>query len=108
MKCACGSTLKEIKTELELLDGDVMLKNVDAYYCPKCKEEVLTSGQIEAARQKITIPIEAFHVHKKIIKVGNTYAIPISKEIIEFVQAKKGTPVELIVKDRKRLIAELA
>ena len=37
MKCVCGTTLKPIKTEMDLYDGSISVKNVDAYYCPHCK-----------------------------------------------------------------------
>lgn len=39
-KCVCGATLRKIKTEMELFGGDVMVKNVDAFWCPNCKEGI--------------------------------------------------------------------
>ena len=38
--CVCGTKAEKIKTLLELFDGDVMIKDVDALYCPKCDMEL--------------------------------------------------------------------
>jgi len=53
MKCVCGAKVEKIKTELELFDGSAVLKEVDAYYCPDCEEEVLTTEQLSLARELI-------------------------------------------------------
>ena len=45
-ECVCGSKLEEIKTNIALSEGEL---EVDAYYCPKCKEEVLTTPQLVKA-----------------------------------------------------------
>lgn len=110
MKCACGHRLKEIKTEMELLDGDVIIKNTPAYYCSKCNEELLTSEQVEKARGRLKelVPIEAFKLRKRVIKVGNVLAIPIPKDIAEFFNVSKGSEFEFILKSRKRAILDLA
>lgn len=68
-KCVCGATLKRIKTEMELFGGgDVPVKNVDAFWCPSCKEEVMDSAQILTAKEKLReiVPhFEAFSIRKK-------------------------------------------
>ena len=109
MKCVCGTTLKPIKTEMDLYDGSISVKNVDAYYCPHCKEEIFTAEQGENIREKLQKinPIQAFSTRKKIIKVGNTLAIPVSKEMAEFMHLKKGQEAEISVKDKNRLILSL-
>jgi len=53
MKCICGAKAEKIKTELELFDGSVVLKEVDAYYCPECRERILTTDQLSSAREKM-------------------------------------------------------
>lgn len=110
-RCVCGATLEKIKTEMELFGGDVMVKNVDAFYCPRCKEEVMDSGQIQAAKEKVRqiVPnIEAFSIRKKIAKVGNSLSVPLSKEIVEFLRLRQGEEVKITVRDRKRLIMDVA
>lgn len=110
-KCVCGTTLRKIKTEMELFGGDVLVKNVDASWCPNCKEELMDSGQIGAAKEKvreIAPHFEAFSIRKKIAKVGNSLSVPLSKEIVEFLRLKKGEEVRITIKDRQRLIVDVA
>lgn len=110
-KCVCGTTLKKIKTEMELFGGDVMVKNVDAFWCPNCKEELMDSGQISAAKEKvreIAPHFEAFSIRKRIAKVGNSLSVPLSKEIVEFLRLKRGEEVRITIKDRQRLIVDVA
>ena len=110
MKCACGAKLKEIKTEMDFFDGSVIVKDVDAHYCPNCKEEIFTSEQGDKIQEKLgqVVPIEPFRLRKKIIQVGNSLAVPISKEVAEFMQLHKGQEAELMVKNRHRLILNVS
>jgi len=93
-----------------LFDGEVLLRDVDAYHCPKCEEEVMTGEQI-AARQSKTREVlpsfEAFSVRKKVIKVGNSVSIPIPSDVAEFVGISKGGDVRVTVKNRKRIIVDV-
>ena len=109
MKCVCGTEAKKIKTELELFDGTLLVRDVDAYYCPSCKEELFTSEQGGKIQEKLKgiVPIESFRVRKRVAKVGNSYMIPISKDVAEFMHLKKDTEVRLVVKDRRRLIIDV-
>ena len=57
MKCVCGAKAEKIKTELELFDGDIVLKDVDAYYCPECEEEILTTDQLSLVRGTLMVDV---------------------------------------------------
>ncbi len=110
LRCVCGAKAEKIKTELELFDGSVVLKDVDAYYCPRCKEEILTTDQLSSAREKLTeiLPnFEAFSLRKRISQLGNSLSIPISKEVAEFMHLRKGEEVKIMVKNRHRLIVDV-
>lgn len=50
MKCVCGEEAKKITTEMKLFGGNVIIRNIEAFYCPKCKEEVMTTEQIKKVR----------------------------------------------------------
>lgn len=109
-RCVCGAKVEKIKTDMELFDGDIVLKDVDAYYCPKCKEEILTTDQLSSAREKLTgvLPnFEAFSLRKKITQLGNSLSIPISKELADFMHLRKGEEVRIVVKNRNRLIVDV-
>jgi len=60
MRCVCGAKAEKIKTELELFDGSVVLKEVDAYYCPDCEEEILTTEQLSSARDRLKDILPSF------------------------------------------------
>lgn len=102
--------MKKIKTDMELYDGSIVVKDVEAYYCEKCNEEVFTSEQAEKAQNKMkeAYPgFEPFTVEKKIAKLGNSLSIPVSKEIADFVHLKKGKEVKITVKNKDRLIVDV-
>ncbi len=111
MKCACGTKTRKIKTQLELYDGDIVLNEVDAYYCDKCNEEYLTTEQAGKTqdRFKEALPgFEAFSIRKKITKVGNSLSIPLAKELTEYMDLAKGKEVKITLKNKHRLIIDVA
>ncbi|MBN2014672.1 MAG: hypothetical protein JW778_05785 [Candidatus Altiarchaeota archaeon] len=110
LKCVCGAKAEKLKTDLELFDGTILLKDVDAYYCPECKEEILTTDQLSSVREKLRgiLPnFEAFSLRKKVTQLGNSLSIPLSKEITEFMHLQKGGEVKITVKNRQRLIIDV-
>ena len=108
MKCVCGAKMKGIRTELELFDGSVTVRDVEAWRCPKCKEDLFTSGQGDKVREKLVgvLPVQAFHVRKKVAKVGNSIMIPVPKDIADFLHLGKDSELELTVKSGHRLIVD--
>lgn len=109
MKCVCGEKLKEIKTEMDFFDGSVIVKDVKAFYCSKCKEELFDSKEGDkifgkVSKLNISRPFES---RKRIAKVGNSFAIPVSKDIADFMQIKKGGDIQIKVQNQKRLIVDL-
>ncbi|MBM3309005.1 MAG: hypothetical protein FJY77_02010 [Candidatus Altiarchaeales archaeon] len=110
-ECFCGAKARRIKTQLELYDGNVVINDVDALYCPKCNQELLTTKDVKKAREKLKeiLPgFQAFSIRKKITKVGNSLTIPLAKELIEYMGLKKGEEVRIILKNRNRLIVDVA
>lgn len=102
--------MEKIKTEMDFFEGRVVLKDVNAFYCPACKEEFFDSKEgdsISEVISKMHVP-EQFESRKKIAKVGNSFAIPISKEIADYMQIKKGEEVNIKVQSRKRLLLSVA
>lgn len=101
--------MKPIKADMDFYDGTIVVKNVDAYYCEKCKEELFTSEQAATAQQKlkeIYPGFEPYAINKKIAKIGNSLAIPLPKEVADFMHLHKGEKVKIVVKNRKRIIID--
>ena len=110
MKCVCGAKLTEIKTDMDFFDGKIIVRDVTAFYCPKCKEELFDSKEGDrifgnVSKLNISRPFES---RKKITKVGNSFAIPVSKEIANYMQINKGKDIKIMVQNQKRLIVDLA
>jgi len=111
MECACGAKTRNIKTQLSLCDGEVVINNVDALYCPECNEEIMTTEQAAEAQRKLkeTLPsFEAFSISKKIAQLGNSLTIPVSKELADYMNLKKGQEVRITLKNKHRLILDVA
>jgi len=109
MNCVCGKKMKGIKTEMDFFDGSVMVRDVNGFYCSECKEELFDSKEGDKIFEKVSKlnVIRPFESRKKIAKVGNSFAIPVSKEIADYLQIKKGEDIQIKVQNRNRLIIDL-
>jgi YgiT-type zinc finger domain-containing protein len=108
-ECICGAQLRKVKTKLELFGGDIVVNDVDAFYCPQCGEELLTTNQLAAAQDKLhqAFPgFEAYSIRKKIGKVGNSLSVPLSKELTDLMGLKKGGEVRITFKNKHRLVMD--
>ncbi|MDO8634167.1 MAG: YgiT-type zinc finger protein [archaeon] len=45
MNCVCGAKLEEIKTQMDFFDGKIIARDVNAFYCPECKEELFDAKE---------------------------------------------------------------
>jgi YgiT-type zinc finger domain-containing protein len=110
-ECACGGKMRKVKTRLELFGGDIVINDVDAFYCPTCEEELLTTKQVSSAQEKLyrAIPgFETYSIRKRITQVGNSLAVPLSKELADHMGLKKGGEVRITFKNKHRLIVDIA
>jgi YgiT-type zinc finger domain-containing protein len=110
-RCVCGAKWEKIKTKLELFGGDIVVNDVEAYYCPQCKEELFTSQQAKDAEDKLHTAIpgfEAYRIQKKVTQIGNSLGIPLSKELAQYMGIKKGAEVRITLKNKHRLIVDVA
>ena len=109
MRCVCGNKLQEIETEMDFFDGNLIMRNIKAFYCSKCKEELFDSKEGDRMFDLVSklSPQCAFESRKKIARVGNSYAIPVSKEIADYLQIKKGGDILVKVKSPKKLVIEI-
>ncbi len=109
MKCVCGGKLKEIKTSMELFGGKVVINDIKAHYCPDCKEELFDSKKGDKLYEEVSKLgiLQPFESRKKITKVGNSFAVPISKDIADFMQMKKGGEIRIKVQSPKRLVVDI-
>lgn len=109
MKCVCGNKLQEINTEMDFFDGKLIMRDAKAFYCSDCKEEVFDSKEGDRIFDQVSkLNVQyAFESRKKIAKVGNSYAIPVSKDIANYMQIKKGEDILVKVLNPKRLIVEV-
>jgi YgiT-type zinc finger domain-containing protein len=44
-KCVCGNKLQIIKSEMSFFNGKIIIKNINAFYCNKCKEKFFDSKE---------------------------------------------------------------
>jgi len=110
MKCACGGKLRKIKTKIGKLGSEITVNNVDAYYCPSCKEELLTTNQAAKAQERVykTLPhSESYAMQTEIYTFGNRLAIPLARELANYMGLDKGDAVRITVKNRGRLIVDV-
>lgn len=109
MNCVCGNNLEEILTEMDFFDGKIIMRDVKAFYCSNCKEELFESIEGDKIFEQISKLSQQyiFESRKKIARVGNSFAIPVSKEIADYMQIKKGGEILVKVKNPKRLIVEI-
>lgn len=110
-KCLCGANMRKVRTKLELFGGDITINDVEAFLCTKCGEELFTTDQAATAQEKLykMFPgFDTYSIRKKITKVGNSLTVPLSKELADYMGVKKGDDVRITLKNKHRLIVDVA
>lgn len=55
IRCVCGAEMEPTKIDLNL--GEITLKGVNAFHCPECDEDLMTTTQL----------ISAFRAHTQVV-----------------------------------------
>jgi YgiT-type zinc finger domain-containing protein len=108
-KCPkCGGKLVTTRTVLDLYDGQVTLKGVEAQYCPKCKEELFTPRQMKEV-DKLTegVQLQQISLKRHVSRSGRSLVLRIPQDIARNLQMTKDTEVELRVKNKKEFVVEV-
>ena len=107
MKCImCDGKLIQKKVEHE--EFGVSLGKFEAQVCSKCNEVYFDSEIVNKIQTK-SKKLGLFGLVKKtkVAKVGNSLAVRIPKEIVDFTRLKKEGSVKVFPRGRKEIIIEL-
>lgn len=108
MKCViCNGRLEEKMVEHK--EFGISLGKFKAMTCTNCEEVYFDSKTADKIQEKSKeFGLFGLSAKKtKIAKVGNSLAIRIPKEIVEFANLKKEEEVRIVPKSRKEIIVEL-
>lgn len=105
-KCRLNAK-KVVLDKYEYIEG-IVLHNVEAYQCPKCKELFFYEKQVEAMdKASEEIKAHAFAFNRKIIVSGRSLVINLPEDLTRHMNLTKVEMIKLQPLDHKRFLVEL-
>jgi hypothetical protein len=98
----CRTEYEEITTDFEY--GDILLRSVKALRCPKCKQELFTTEQYRAIKERIQSVIQPLRLRRKISTAGNKPIVYLPEDIVKAISARIGDEVDIYVEKNKIII----
>lgn len=83
----CGRKMRKGVTNKEGFE-------IRTFFCEKCKKKIYHPADIAEYKQFLSLKKKPFHVKLRI--VGNSYAISIPKEIIQFIKEQEKLMDEMV------------
>ena len=105
-KCPnCKVKYEEVETDFEY--GDIILRNVKAFRCPKCSQELFTPEQYQAIRERIHSVIQPLRLKRKISTAGKKPIVYLPEDVVKAISAKIGDEVDIYVEGKKIIIEKV-
>jgi len=107
MKChKDGSEMKRTKVDYEQFG--IIVRNIEAYKCPKCGEEVFTSDQVDHIQKRMEELLPQPRISRKITRVAKNPAVYLPKELLTATGLKIGDEVMLYSARKRCVVIEAA
>lgn len=105
MKChKDGSLMKRAKVDYEQFG--IIIRNVEAYKCPKCGEEVFAGDQVDRIQKRMEELLPQPRIARKITRVAKNPAVYLPRNLLEATGLKIGDEVMLYSGRGRRVIIE--
>jgi YgiT-type zinc finger domain-containing protein len=98
----CNTKYEEVEVDFEY--GDIILRNVKALRCPKCKEELFTPEQYRAIRERMRSVVQPLKLKRKISTAGKKPIVYLPEDVVKAINAKIGDSIEISVEGNKIII----
>lgn len=98
----CNTKYEEVEVDFEY--GDIILRNVKALRCPKCKEELFTPEQYRAIRERLRSVVQPLKLKRKISTAGKKPIVYLPEDVVKAINAKIGDSIEISVEGNKIII----
>lgn len=107
MKChKDGSEMEKSRVDYE--QCGIVVRDVEAYKCPKCGEEVFTGDQVDRIQKRMMELLPQPRISRKITKVAKNPAVYLPKELLTATGLKIGDEIVLYSGGRRRMVIEAA
>ncbi len=93
-----------VETTVDFEYGNIILRNVKAFKCPECKEELFTPEQYGQIRERIKSVAQPLKLKRKISTAGKKPIVYLPEDVINAVDAKIGDEVDIYVEGKKIII----
>jgi len=87
----------------------IVLRDVEAYICPKCKDYIFTEKQMEKIEKRTeSIKVHTFAFERKFTISGRSLVLNIPEDIRRHMKISKGKKASIRPLDDKRFIVEIS
>lgn len=105
----CKEPAKKVVLDDYEHEEGLVLHNVKAMECPKCKEFVFTEEQMEEVEKKTkALAVHRFTFERKLTISGRSLVINIPEDLVKHLHLVKGALVKLVPLDDKRFLVEVS
>lgn len=106
-KCPrCDTDYVEVEVDFEY--GNIILRNVKALRCPKCRQELFTPEQYRDIRERICSIAQPLRLKRKISTAGKKPIVYLPEDVVKAINAKVGDAIDIYVEGNKIIIEKTA
>ena len=104
----CKEEAKKVMLKKYEHEKGIVLENVEAYECPRCKEFIFTEKQIEDIENTTDfIKVHKFSFKRKLTVSGRSLVINIPEDVVRHMKLEKGKTTKLTPLDDKHFVVEI-
>lgn len=94
------------RTKVDYEQFGVIIRNVEAYKCPKCGEEVFTSDEVDYVQKRMEELLPQPRIARKITRVAKNPAVYLPRELLTAAGLKIGDEVVLYSGRKRSMVIE--
>ena len=104
----CNEEAKKVNLKEYEQEKGIILKNVEAYACPDCKEFIFTPEQMETIEKRtLALKVHMFKFQRKLTISGRSLVVNVPEDMVRHMKLKKGQKIDLRPIDDKRFLVEV-
>jgi hypothetical protein len=94
------------KTRVDYEQFGIVIRGIEAYKCPKCREEVFTDDQMDHIQKRMKELLPQPRISRKTTKVARNPAVYLPKKLLAAVDLKIGDEIVLYSGGKRRVVIE--
>lgn len=105
---ACNTEAKKTILPEYAQEQGIVLRDVEVYVCPHCKEFIFTAEQMETIERRTEVfKIHMFRFKRTLTLSGRSLSLHVPEDMVRHMKLKKGQKIDVRPIDDKRFVVEV-